>query len=669
MAEREIRTRLKIQSDPQQREAKKGFDKIKRMAGQANDQLRKMGDTAKKIAIGFTGILAGAAKLYAKQEIAERKLAGALKARGRFTDSMFKTYKKMASEIQATTTWGDEDLLGAQTTLLRMADISDEQMPRILELTADWASFMGQDVVGAAQLVSKIMADPVKNMSALSRYGITLNDELKEQVRNLIEAGHVEEARLIVAQQLESVVKGVSREIADTDTGKWVQLKNLWGDIGEVLGKRVLERLRPIADWLTKIALKLLDNKQKVTLFADVLITGLKYAFAAIIATKILIFFNALRVALIALRVQGMNTRKAFRLMWGAATFGLTLAIPLIIENWGKLVDSFKIIVNGVKDMFGGMVDSITAKATEVFNEILYRAKLTWHKIKTTLGFQSIEPEMPLLTIHIGGDPVKTVREKLAGMLADVNQIGSDLAAVWNEATTFEDDDYQFEGDPTGGGDGEDPELKKQQELEAERLRQEELAALREQEFQRQEELGRLREDALSRMAEFERKTQAKRIKDTRTYLSNFTALMQSGSKKLRAIGKAAAIIDLGIRLATDPPQVYSRTMAAFAWMGPAAKALAIAAAGATALTLLDGIAQVKKYHNGGVTSAGLAFLEDRELVVPRQSFDQVVDTVAAARGGDETTGGEQTINLTLELDGREIANHVLEYAADERVI
>lgn len=668
MADREIKTRLRIQSDPQQREAKKGFDKIKRMAGQANDQLRKMGDTAKKIAVGFGGILAGAAKLYAKQEIAERKLAGALKARGRFTDSMFKTYKAMASEIQATTTWGDEDLLGAQTTLLRMANISDEQMPRILELTADWASFMGQDVVGAAQLVSKIMADPVKNMSALSRYGITLNDELKEQVSNLVEAGRLEEARLIVAQQLEGVVKGVSREIADTDTGKWVQLKNLWGDIGEVLGKRVLERLRPIADWLTQIALKLLDNKQRVTQFADVLITGLKYALAAIIATKILIFFNALRVALIALRVQGMNTRKAFRLMWGAATFGLTLAIPLIIENWDKLVDSFKIIVNGVKDMFSGMVESIKTKAINIFDNILYEAKLLWHNIKTAIGMESTAPEMPMLTIEVGGDPAKTIRERLAGMLADVNQIGSDLADVWNKATTFEDDNYEFDREPTGDGD-EDPELKRQQELEAERLRQEELTALREQEFQRQDELNRMREDALARMAEYERKTQQKRLKDTRTYLSNFTALMQTGSKKLRAIGKAAAIIDLGIRLATDPPQVYSRTMAAFAWMGPAAKALAIAAAGATALTLIDGMAQVKKYHNGGVTSAGLAFLEDRELVVPRQSFDQVVDTVAAARGGDETTGGEQTINVTLELDGREIANHVLEYAADERVI
>ena len=668
MAEREIRTRLKIQSDPQQREARRGFERIKRMARQTNDQLRKIGETAKRVAIGFTGILAGSVKLYAKQEIAERRLVGALKARGRFTDDLFKKYKKVASQIQESTTWGDEDILGAQTTLLRMGDISDEQMPRILELTADWASFMGQDVAEAARLVARTMADPVKNLSLLSRYGIQVNDELKEQITSLVEAGRLEEARLIVARELESVVKGTAREIADTDTGKWVQLKNLWGDIGEVLGKRVLERLRPIADWLTKIALKLLDNKQKVTQFADVLITGLKYAFAAIIATKILMFFNALRVALIALRVQGMNTRKAFRLMWGAATFGLTLAIPLIIENWGKLVASFKIIVNGVKDMFGRMVDSITASATNVFNEILYRAKLTWHKIKTTLGFQSIEPESPAISIHmtLGGETETTIREKMSEMLEDVKAIGGELADVWNEATTFEDDDYQFEGDPTGAGGEEDL---KQKELEAERLRQEELAALREQEFQRQEELGRLREDALSRMAEFERKTQAKRIKDTRTYLSNFTALMQSGSKKLRAIGKAAAIIDLGIRLATDPPQVYSRTMAAFAWMGPAAKALAIAAAGATALTLLDGIAQVKKYHNGGVTSAGLAFLEDRELVVPRQSFDQVVDTVAAARGGDETAGGEQTINLTLELDGREIANHVLEYAADERVI
>ena len=156
----------------------------------------------------------------------------------------------MASQLQATTTFGDEDLLGAASTLIRLAQISEEQMPAILELTADWATFLDKDVNLAARDIGRVMADPVKNMTLLGRYGVQVSDAFKEQLETLKLTGRAEEARLLVAEKLRAIVGGTARELAQTDIGAWVQLKNTFGDILEIVGKTLLEALRPARKWL-----------------------------------------------------------------------------------------------------------------------------------------------------------------------------------------------------------------------------------------------------------------------------------------------------------------------------------------------------------------------------------------------------------------------------------
>ena len=180
---------------------------------------------------------AASIKLYAKQEVAERKLAGALKATGQEVERLSKSYKQLASDIQATTTFGDEDLLGAASTLTRLAKISEDQMPRILELTADWAAFLGKDVNSAARDIGRAMADPVRNLSLLGRYGVQITDELKNGIEALVKTGRMEEARLVVWQELHKVVGGAARELAAVETGKWIQLKNTVGDLLELFGR------------------------------------------------------------------------------------------------------------------------------------------------------------------------------------------------------------------------------------------------------------------------------------------------------------------------------------------------------------------------------------------------------------------------------------------------
>ena len=302
------KTRIDLEVRQRDAENRREFRKVQKWARETKAQLDKITGAAKRIGLAIGGFLLTSAALFAKQERAERKLSGALKQTGQDVDRLSKKYKKLASQIQATTTFGDEDLLGAASTLTRLAQISEEQMPQILQLTADWAAFLGKDVNSAARDIGRSMADPVRNLSLLGRYGVQITDALKDQIKTLIDAGRIEEARLVVYQELQQVVGGTSRELAQTDTGKWLQLKNLAGDILEIIGGRLLQILRPLANWLTELAKRILANEEGIKRFADGLIYAFQVAISATVIAIALGLFAKFRLALAALGVTAIAT-------------------------------------------------------------------------------------------------------------------------------------------------------------------------------------------------------------------------------------------------------------------------------------------------------------------------------------------------------------------------
>ena len=173
------KTRIDLEVRQKDAENRRQFHKVQRWARETQKTVGQIFSIAKRTAVGLGGILATSVALFAKQERAERKLQGALKRTNQDVTRLTKKYKTLASEIQATTTFGDEDLLGAASTLTRLAQISEEQMPQILRLTADWAAFLDKDVNSAARDVGRAMADPVRNLSLLGRYGVQITDSLK----------------------------------------------------------------------------------------------------------------------------------------------------------------------------------------------------------------------------------------------------------------------------------------------------------------------------------------------------------------------------------------------------------------------------------------------------------------------------------------------------------
>lgn len=95
-----------------------------------------------------------------------------LKNMGMYTDETSQKIQDFAEELQATTNFSNEDILGADTLLLTFRNISEDILPEATERLLDMSSVMGQDLKSSSIQLGKALSDPVEGISALSRVGI-----------------------------------------------------------------------------------------------------------------------------------------------------------------------------------------------------------------------------------------------------------------------------------------------------------------------------------------------------------------------------------------------------------------------------------------------------------------------------------------------------------------
>lgn len=669
---KDVNTRIGIEVKQKDAENRRQFRKLQNWARQTQKQLDRIGAFAKRIGLGLGGVLTAAAALYAKQERAERKLRGALKHTNQEVDRLFKKYKKLASDIQSTTTFGDEDLLGAASTLTRLAQISEEQMPSILELTADWATFLDKDVNSAARDIGRVMADPVKNLTLMGRYGVQVTDGLKEQLRILQETGREEEARLMVMNLLHAKVGGLSRELANTNVGKWVQLKNLAGDILEIVGERLLKQMRPVADFLTALAKKILDNRDAVGKLADKLIYAFQVAISAAVIASVLGLLLKVRVGIAALGIAASAARLKFALMWGGLTLGLSLAVPFIVSNWNKIVETFRVSGILIKGFWDNVIDNIMWK-WESFASTFEQA---W------IGLQKRwfpDRPAPEASVKVRPQPMSVM--DFGRYVGDA--YADDMRRIWGagggetapEIPGLGDGPGDGSGGGPGGGPGPGGDPDEAAE-EAERRRQEEIEASRERDRQVTE--GFLQGMQRQRKARWEAAKQVE--KDAKKEMSwmdrlraaDRTGLLQRGRywtkfHELKArLDKLAAVRELLMALASQPARAFSQTYANLGW--PLGAIMGIVAQVATYAQIFAGLSSIRSMSRGGLARGGIqgkdsipAMLKHGELVTPPESYDEHIDAVAQARDSDlaAAEGGDTTV--VLELDGSPIAEWVIE--------
>jgi hypothetical protein len=211
------------------------FSKIGQKAGQSTDGLaqkfgafqlivNKLPGPLKSVASGLMGMVSPATaavsaitevilaqiqlskeseEAYIKQEVSLARLGAVLEATGAKTWTTTSNLKNMADSIRQETGRSTDEIMRMQSVLLGFTGITGENFERLTRNMINMADVMGGDLAGSANIFGKALENPSNSLNALTRQGFVFTEEQKRMVRQLEEAGRLEEAQVIYLEAME----------------------------------------------------------------------------------------------------------------------------------------------------------------------------------------------------------------------------------------------------------------------------------------------------------------------------------------------------------------------------------------------------------------------------------------------------------------------------------
>jgi len=182
------------------------------------------------------------------QEISERKLEQALRNLGIESDETSDRLKRLASEVQTFSNFGDEAIITAQAMLLSFGSVAGPEgvellTPRLADLAAGVSKVTGEtvDLNQVATALGKALGG---TGSELREYGISMSEAQEEAFKT---AEGLDKVRL-VTEILDSNFKGLAQATANAG----VQMINSIGDFQEALGSELLPEIEDAQRQITQ---------------------------------------------------------------------------------------------------------------------------------------------------------------------------------------------------------------------------------------------------------------------------------------------------------------------------------------------------------------------------------------------------------------------------------
>ena len=188
---------------------------------------------------------------YSQQEVAEARLAQAMRNTMGASDEEIQSIKDLAAEQQKIGIVGDEVQLAAAQELATYLELSDSLktiIPVMNDMIAQQLG-LGASAESATQIASMLGKVMNGQTEALSRYGYKFDDAQKQ----ILQFGTESERSAVLAQVVSEVVGGMNAELANTNSGQIQQLVNSLGDAKEKAGN-FLSSISPMITGLSELA-------------------------------------------------------------------------------------------------------------------------------------------------------------------------------------------------------------------------------------------------------------------------------------------------------------------------------------------------------------------------------------------------------------------------------
>ena len=129
----------------------------------------------------------------------------------------------------------------AQDILLTFRNVSGSVFRDTIALSQDLAVVMGGSASSAAKQLGKVLEDPVNNLSALTRSGVSFSKAQQDIIKDLAESGRLFEAQAIVIEQVRKQVGGAGSAEAGGLSGQVDTLSQRMSELFQVIGSGASE--------------------------------------------------------------------------------------------------------------------------------------------------------------------------------------------------------------------------------------------------------------------------------------------------------------------------------------------------------------------------------------------------------------------------------------------
>ena len=371
----------------------KGIDRINAKAFQLDSRLTRLNKSTLGLNSTLIKVFAGVAILagikksisaFEDQEFAIAQVRQGLVSTGFAVGKTLNELTKSAKELQEKSIFGDEKILqGVTAQLLTFANITEDVFDRTQQAVLDvttrlfGAKASAESLRGTSIQLGKALNDPIGQLGALSRSGITFSKSQVEVIKKLAETGKLAEAQGVILTELEKQYGGSAEAARNTALGGMKVLQTRFQDLLVIIGEQFIPVVIKLEKGLKSLIGFLTDNQGAI----QVLVRATIAATAAFVAYKTVTFLltAGLRIYVIATKLSIIATRFFTRGTKAAITatkiFGLAVKaspIGIIAGLLATAAAAFLFFRDDVTDAtaeltkFGNKIDEINAKIGEV---------------------------------------------------------------------------------------------------------------------------------------------------------------------------------------------------------------------------------------------------------------------------------------------------------------
>ena len=428
-----------------------------------------------QLSIGLTTPLVAsgivAVRNFDKQAQALAQVEQGLKSTGNSAGFTSKKLQQMASDLQNTSLFGDEEILQKVTAqLLTFTGIAGSEFERTQQAALDLSARLGNDLQSASIQLGKALNDPVANLSSLSESGIQFTVSQKETIKSLAQTNRLAEAQGIILSELEKQYGGSAAAAAKAGTGPLKQFANILGDISEEFGKIIVDAILPFVEQLKGMAQGFSKLSPQTKKFIVILggvaaaigpLLALAGSILPAIATGFTLLTGPIGIAIAALTAIGVaiyRNRDAF-----VETFNkvqnyfkdlyqdsilFRVGVEAIVTTFKNLYDvgvfvfsalgeGIDLIARSVRDGFIGMGDLIKAVLTGSFSEIpkILETNFTKSLANTKVFIKGITKEAKQLNTNLQDNIQTGITTALTGKKYSLNKDAIDTSGMEEKVT------------------------------------------------------------------------------------------------------------------------------------------------------------------------------------------------------------------------------------------